>query len=585
MTSILTNLSAMSALQTLRTVSSGLQKTQAEVSSGLSVAIASDNVAYWSISTTMRSDNKALSSASDALGLGSAKVDTAYAGMDAVIDVLAEFRAKLVTAKEDSVDKAKIQTELDELKKQVGSIATSASFNGENWLNTDIADIYDSELNTSSVVSAFVRDSSGVSIKMMETDLSGISLFNTTGGGLLQGDRRDLGAIGGLRNALVNYQGGPASYMLDFSSPLVFDTGDAISFKMTVDADNPAEGISAPYIPGKTTNIEITKDVVNTVLGKTDGTISNYKDYSAVLNRVLSGSGAAAMTYWKYDPPNQTKIRVDIPDIVGIVHSGVRNTDGRYAYDGSSMQITDLNVVGLTTTNEINNGSGTSGDGAIRYGTGRASQALSFEPLTVYDGLTVSTRFKVNNETVALSFDQDYVNSVLGIDDGVVATADDMATLLNSLINRTDIIIESAGSTISVKTDPLIDRKSGDKSSVGFYGASVSNEPLAAMDFLDIDIEQNPDLVDDYLSYVEVVTAKVIDGAAVLGAFKQRIDMQTDFASRLMDSIDSGVSRLVDTDMEEASARLEALQTQQQLAIQSLQIANSQPEIILNLFN
>lgn len=99
----------------------------------------------------------AISAVSDALGLGAAKVDVAYAGLDAVIDVLGEVKARLVAAEEDGVDKAKIQSELDQLKEQVHSIATSSSFSGINWLSTDIADIYDKTLNSTSVVSSFVR--------------------------------------------------------------------------------------------------------------------------------------------------------------------------------------------------------------------------------------------------------------------------------------------------------------------------------------------------------------------------------------------------------------------------------------------
>jgi flagellin len=51
-----------------------------------------------------------------------------------------------------------------------------------------------------------------------------------------------------------------------------------------------------------------------------------------------------------------------------------------------------------------------------------------------------------------------------------------------------------------------------------------------------------------------------------------------------MDSIDRGVGQLVDADMEKESARLSALQTQQQLGIQSLSIANSNAQNILTLF-
>ena len=59
---------------------------------------------------------------------------------------------------------------------------------------------------------------------------------------------------------------------------------------------------------------------------------------------------------------------------------------------------------------------------------------------------------------------------------------------------------------------------------------------------------------------------------------------QADFVSNLTDSLKSGIGTLVDADMEEASARLQALQVQQQLATQSLSIANQAPQSLLSLF-
>ncbi|MGO7206862.1 flagellin, partial [Rhizobium ruizarguesonis] len=69
-----------------------------------------------------------------------------------------------------------------------------------------------------------------------------------------------------------------------------------------------------------------------------------------------------------------------------------------------------------------------------------------------------------------------------------------------------------------------------------------------------------------------------------LGSISTRIELQEGFVSALSDSIDSGVGRLVDANMEEESSKLSALQTQQQLAIQSLSIANSSAQNILTLF-
>ncbi|OWV84863.1 flagellin [Rhizobium sp. R72] len=180
MTSILTNNSAMAALQTLRNVNSNLSDTQNAVSSGLRVGKASDNAAYWSIATTMKSDNKALSAVSDALGMGAAKLDTAYTAVKSAIDIVGDIKAKLVAASEAGVDKSKLQDEITQLQAQLNSVAQSASFNGENWVNN--------AGGTVSVVSSFVRGTGGaVSIKTTDYALGATNtLFDgTTQGGIL----------------------------------------------------------------------------------------------------------------------------------------------------------------------------------------------------------------------------------------------------------------------------------------------------------------------------------------------------------------------------------------------------------------
>ncbi len=181
MTSIVTNTSAMDALQTLQGISNNLQQTQAHVSSGLRVGSASDNAAYWSIATTMRSDNSALSAVSDALGLGSAKVDTAYSGMNAAIDVVTQIKSKLVAATEDGVDKTKVQGEIKQLQDQLKSIGDAASFSGENWLQADINASAAASV-TKNVVASFVRDASGnVSVKKVDYTLDSTSVLFDTG--------------------------------------------------------------------------------------------------------------------------------------------------------------------------------------------------------------------------------------------------------------------------------------------------------------------------------------------------------------------------------------------------------------------
>ena len=134
MSSIHTNHSAITALATLRHINAQMETTMQRISSGLRVNDASDNAAYWSIATTLRSDIKAKGAVVDALGLSRAMTDIAMAGMSQAVDIAAEIKAKLVLASEPGVDKTKINKELDELKAQLSNVAQSSSFNGQNWL-------------------------------------------------------------------------------------------------------------------------------------------------------------------------------------------------------------------------------------------------------------------------------------------------------------------------------------------------------------------------------------------------------------------------------------------------------------------
>ncbi len=178
MSSIHTNVAAMTALKSLQMTNKSLEATQKNISTGYRVSDASDNAAYWSIATTMRSDNKALSTVKDALGLGAAKVDVAYTAMNSAIEVVDEIKAKLVAAREPGVDKTKIQSEIEALQGQLQSVADSASFSGENWLSFD-----DSAGTSKAIVASFTRGSAGVSIGTISIDVSDIKLFGNDSAG------------------------------------------------------------------------------------------------------------------------------------------------------------------------------------------------------------------------------------------------------------------------------------------------------------------------------------------------------------------------------------------------------------------
>jgi flagellin len=90
--------------------------------------------------------------------------------------------------------------------------------------------------------------------------------------------------------------------------------------------------------------------------------------------------------------------------------------------------------------------------------------------------------------------------------------------------------------------------------------------------------------VSEMISVVDAVLNQLTTVGSAFGALEKRINLQSDFATKLHDNITSGVGRLVDADMEEESSRLKALQTQQQLGLQALNIANASYDTVRQLF-
>ena len=69
-----------------------------------------------------------------------------------------------------------------------------------------------------------------------------------------------------------------------------------------------------------------------------------------------------------------------------------------------------------------------------------------------------------------------------------------------------------------------------------------------------------------------------------LGADTRTLNFQDDFVSKLIDAASEGLGSIVDADLAKESSRLQALQVQQQLSVQTLNIANGNPRNLINLF-
>ena len=136
MSSILTNNSAMVALQTLKGINSNLAKTQDEISTGKTVATAKDNAAVWAISKVMESDVSGFKAISDSLNLGQSTVAVASAGAEQITDILKEMKTRIVAATGENVDYAKLGAEVTEMTNQIESIIQASQLNGANLLNS-----------------------------------------------------------------------------------------------------------------------------------------------------------------------------------------------------------------------------------------------------------------------------------------------------------------------------------------------------------------------------------------------------------------------------------------------------------------
>jgi flagellin len=393
MSSILTNNSAMVALQTLRGINKNLAQTQSEISTGKTVANARDNAAVWSISKTMESDVRGFKGISDSLSLGSSSVAVARNAAETVTNLLTQMKGLIVSAQEQNVDRGKIQSDVDALREQVRSVVGAAQFNGLNLVSSS---------GSVEVLSSLDRASDG-----------------TVAANTITVDRQNLSS--------------EAAAVIDTAFAGAGASGDGSRYAVTID--------------------DAASDTITL-----DST--NYSAGDRVIFNIGEKQASYTVTQADLDDAND-------PDAV--IAAGMRQAI-------LSLGVADLTVDLSGADLELTNGTGAD--------------------------LSISAR-------------------VAGAGSGGLAA-----------LNGIDVEVDAAGA----------------------------------------------------LAEIETMIATSIDAAASFGSAQKRIDTQGDFIKTLSDALTTGIGSLVDADMEATSARLQALQVQQQLATQSLSIANQQPQNILSLF-
>ncbi len=434
MSSILTNTSAMVALQTLRGINSNLAKTQNEISTGKSVGTARDNAAVWAISKTMEADVKGFKGITDSLALGKSTLAVASKAAETVTDLLTQMKGRIVAAQEENVDRGKIQDDIVALREQIASVTTTAQFNGLNLLSNRATEAGSGRVD---ILSSLDRSADGsvtaANISVAKRDLgTTASSITVTTAGLAGTDLSDKITDGAASAALAGAAVTPAPRDITFSAGNIA-AGDGFSISLSASAGDLFGGANNLNTANNNTIRYIARD------GDTGADVA--AGLAAALNSWLTERGGEGLE---------------------VTVAGTEN-----------------NILRITNT------------------SGAAANTVTIE---------------------ARAF---------GSDDTVIGGR------LEAL-NNIDVT-----------------------SSIGANSA---------------------------LEQIEGLIQTSIASAAAFGSAQGRVETQSSFISGLIDSLTTGIGSLVDADMEAASARLQALQVQQQLATQSLSIANQQPQNILALF-
>tara|TARA_R110002167_G_scaffold14667_11_gene59198 strand:+ start:2970 stop:3794 length:825 start_codon:yes stop_codon:yes gene_type:complete len=171
--------------------------------------------------------------------------------------------------------------------------------------------------------------------------------------------------------------------------------------------------------------------------------------------------------------------------------------------------------------------------------------------------LTTSARsalnedFKSIRDQIATVVSNASFNGVNLLDGSSTAGFEALANVTGSTITVSSEDMSLSGSVVTLGASDVIDTASAATASLALVSASIDN--------------------------VGASLAKLGTGSNSLGT-------HLTFVGKLQDTLEAGVGNLVDADLAKESARLQALQTKQQLGVQALSIANSSTSILLGLF-
>jgi flagellin len=141
---------------------------------------------------------------------------------------------------------------------------------------------------------------------------------------------------------------------------------------------------------------------------------------------------------------------------------------------------------------------------------------------------------------------------------------------------------DSVIGTVDLALTTLIDSAGG---GTGILEAAQGGNAAAPTNFTTLtSADLASGTIEDTFTNIDKAMADLTTYGAQIGVTQTRVRQQSEFIRLMNESLTTGVSSLVDADMNDVSTKLQALQTQQQLGVQSLSIANQDAQMILKLF-
>ncbi|MCQ0969227.1 flagellin (plasmid) [Paracoccus sp. TK19116] len=329
-------------------------------------------------------------------------------------------------------------------------------------------------------------------------------------------------------------------------------------------------------------------------------TAQNGAEQISALMTQMRDAVIAAQNLGAGDTSSRDKVQADIDQLVGQIGTIV-----------SSAQINGMNLLdGSTASFGFLASLDRSAGGTVTAGTiDVTGHDLSQGAYVAQAAFTGSTGASTAADTAAFTMDAATGTGTLVVDAGATYAAGDklQVTIGGKTASYTFSAADVASTTpadlaaVGLKgaiealgiADLTVDYDSGTAGTLVLTNGGASDLGVSAqyknagaggLGLLSTITVDTPANASTALANIETMMQDVIAAASDFGSSGKRIDTQIGFLSKLTDTLTMGIGALVDANMEEASARLQALQTQQQLGIQSLSIANQAPSSILALF-